>query len=122
MEKTLNEVVKDLTDKIHLAEISIKRLEEQGERRIEARMREQELQARILEAQTKWRPKDWFILTSIVGGVVTFICTLISGLILAFSYIPPTTSDVYAGGVAHIVETNANNGADNNANADLIIK
>lgn len=119
MEKALNEVVKDLTDKIHLAEISIKRLEEQGERRIEARMREQELQARILEAQTKWRPKDWFILSGIIGAVVVALAGLAVTVVLAFSYVPRTNN---LSDVTHEVKTIATDNATNNPNADFVVK
>lgn len=84
-------VLSQFEQRLKAAEGVVQKLDEQMEKRAEARLRERELEARILEAHLKWRPKDWFILSSICGGIVAFLATLIIGLILAFSYVPPTT-------------------------------
>lgn len=97
----------------------VARLDEQAEKRIEVRIRERELEARILEAKNKWRPKDWFILSGIIGAVVVALAGLAVTVVLAFSYVPRTNN---LSDVTHEVNTIATDNATNNTNADFVVK
>ena len=97
----------------------VTRLDEQAEKRIEARIRERELEARILEAKNKWRSKDWFILSGIIGAVVVALAGLAVTVVLAFSYVPRTNN---LSDVTHEVKTIATDNATNNTNADFVVK
>lgn len=99
--------------------VVVTRLDEQAEKRIEARIRERELEARILEAKNKWRPKDWFILSGIIGAVVVALAGLAVTVVLAFSYVPRTNN---LSDVTHEVNTIATDNATNNTNADFVVK
>nr|DAO51430.1 MAG TPA: hemolysin [Caudoviricetes sp.] len=112
-------VLSQFEQRLKAAEGVVQKLDEQMEKRAEARLRERELEARILEAHLKWRPKDWFILSSICGGIVAFLATLIIGLILAFSYVPPTTVTKTVIEPAQNVNTNAGDLATNNVDTDF---
>lgn len=125
MERTVEEILKDFQNKLHLTEQAIKQLEEQAEKRVDARIREAEIEARILEAKTKWRPKDWFILTGIIGAVIVFLATLVVGMVLAFSYVPKTTTKTTTTNVedvVHKVDTAATDMAENKTEANFNIQ
>lgn len=123
MEKTFEALLKELEQKLEVAESAIKALQEQADKRVDARIREAEVQARILEAQTKWRPKDWFILSGIVGAIIGFIATLLFFLVLAFSYVPRTTTTTTSlEGVSHKVDTVATDNASNTTEANFTIE
>lgn len=92
MEKKIEQVLEEFESRLKAAETMIERFDEQAERRMEARAREKELEARILEAKLKWRPKDWFILSGIFSALVGFLAVLALVLILAFSYVPFNTT------------------------------
>lgn len=99
--------------------VVVTRLDEQAEKRIEARIRERELEARILEAKNKWRPKDWFILSGIVGAVLCVFAGLAVTVVLAFSYVPKTNN---LNDIKHEVQTIATDSATNNTNADFVVR
>ena len=99
--------------------VVVTRLDEQVEKRIEARIRERELEARILEAKNKWRPKDWFILSGIVGAVLCVFAGLAVTVVLAFSYVPKTNN---LNDIKHEVQTIATDSATNNTNADFVVR
>ena len=118
MESKIKEVEKQMEQfKTRLEQLRsiVTRLDEQAEKRIEARIRERELEARILEAKNKWRPKDWFILSSIIGAVVVALVGLAVTVVLAFSYVPRTNN---LSDVTHEVKTIATDNATNNTNAN----
>lgn len=104
--------------------VVVTRLDEQAEKRIEARIRERELEARILEAKNKWRPKDWFILSGIVGAVLCVFAGLAVTVVLAFSYVPKTTTTTTKTIAApvHEVTSVADNNSTNNVNADFVVR
>lgn len=102
--------------------VVVTRLDEQAEKRIEARIRERELEARILEAKNKWRPKDWFILSGIVGAVLCVFAGLAVTVVLAFSYVPKTSTTTTVTAPAHEVNSIADNNSTNNISADFVVK
>lgn len=104
--------------------VVVTHLDEQAEKRIEARIRERELEARILEAKNKWRPKDWFILSGIVGAVLCVFAGLAVTVILAFSYVPKTvtTTTTTVEDVIHDVDTSATNHATNTTTANFTVE
>ena len=123
MERTIDVLLKELEQKLEVAQTAIKELQEQADKRVDARIREAEIQAQILEAQTKWRPKDWFILSGIIGAVISFLAVLLFGLILAFSYVPrTTTTKTTVEGVTHTVDTIATDAAANTTEANFSIQ
>lgn len=126
MEKNFEALLKEFEQKLEVAESAIKALQEQADKRVDARIREAEVQARILEAQTNWRPKDWFILSGIVGAIIGFIATLLFFLVLAFSYVPRTTTTTTTTtsleGVSHKVDTVATDNASNTTEANFTIE
>lgn len=99
MEKNIEQVLTEFEDRLKTAEEMIKKFDEQAEKRLDARMREKELEARILEAKLAWRPKDWFILSGILSALAGFLAVLAVVLVLAFSYVPSTTTTME--GVLH---------------------
>ena len=123
MERTIETLLKELEQKLEVAESAIKELQEQADKRVDARIREAEIQAQILEAQTKWRPKDWFILSGIVGAVIGFLAVLMVVTVLAFSYVPrTTTTKTTVEGVTHTVDTVATDTAANTPEANFTIE
>lgn len=123
MERTIETLLKELEQKLEVAESAIKELQEQADKRVDARIREAEIQAQILEAQTKWRPKDWFILSGIVGAVIGFLAVLMVVTVLAFSYVPrTTTTKTTVEGVTHTVDTVATDTATNTTEANFTIE
>ena len=125
MERIAEDILKDVQNKLHQTQQAVKQIEEQADKRVDARIREAEVQARILEAQTKWRPKDWFILCGIVGAVIGFIATLLFFLVLAFSYVPRTTTTkttTTVEDVVHKVDTAATDTAVNKTEANFNIQ
>lgn len=104
--------------------VVVTHLDEQAEKRIEARIRERELEARILEAKNKWRPKDWFILSGIVGAVLCVFAGLAVTVVLAFSYVPKvttTTTTTTAEDIVHDVDTSATDSATNTTTANSTV-
>lgn len=125
MEKTIDAILKDFENKIHLTQVAIKELQEQADKRVDARIREAEIEARILEARTKWRPKDWFILTGMIGSVIAFLALLVVGLVLAFSYVPRTTTTTTTTAVedvVHKIDTAATDMAENKTEANFNVQ
>lgn len=124
MERTIETLLKELEQKLEVAESAIKELQEQADKRVDARIRESEIQAQILEAQTKWRPKDWFILSGIIGAVIGFLAVLMVVTVLAFSYVPrtTTTTTTTVEDVLHKVDTSATDTASNKTEANFTIE
>lgn len=125
MERTIEDILKDFENKLHLTQQAIKQLQEQADKRVDARIREAEIQARILEAETRWRPKDWFILSGIVGAVISVLAMLVVGVVLAFSYVPRTTTTnttTTVEDVVHKVDTAATDTAVNKTEANFNIQ
>lgn len=120
MEKKIEQVLEEFESRLKAAETMIERFDEQAERRMEARAREKELEARILEAKLKWRPKDWFILSGIFSALVGFLAVLALVLILAFSYVPSTTNTEVKD-INHITETSSADYSTNNTDANFTI-
>ena len=120
MEKNVNKILEDMEARLKAAEQVLIKFEEQAEKRLEARNREKELEARILEAKLKWRPKDWFILSGIIAALISFLGIFVVILILAFSYVPPTTTTI--SDVQHNSTITADNGASNDNVANFIVK
>ena len=121
MERDVNEILVEIEQRLKAAEQMISKFDEQAEKRIEARTREKELEARILEAKLKWRPKDWFILSGIIATLCGFLAILAVVLILAFSYVPPTTTTSVSD-VNHRTHTVSSDYSTNNTNASFSIK
>ena len=90
----VEKVLVDMEARLKAAEQVLIKFEEQAEKRLEARNREKELEARILESKLKWRPKDWFILSGIIAALIAFLGILVLILVLAFSYVPPTSTTI----------------------------
>lgn len=116
----IEKVLVDMEARLKAAEQVLIKFEEQAEKRIEARTREKELEARILESKLKWRPKDWFILSGIIATLIAFLGILVLILILAFSYVPPTTTTL--SDIQHNSSITADNDASNNNVANFIVK
>lgn len=127
MERKIKEVEEQMEQfKAGLEQLQgvVARLDEQAEKRIEARIRERELEARILEAKNKWRPKDWFILSGIIGAVVVALAGLAVTVVLAFSYVPrttTTTTTTTVEDVMHSVDTSATDYATNTTTANFTV-
>ena len=119
MEKNISEILQSLEDRLKAAEQVIIKFDEQAERRLEAREREKELEARILEAKLQWRPKDWFILSGIISALIGFLAVLALIVVLAFSYTP---SNKVVKDVSNITTTNSNDSSSNSTEADFIIE
>ncbi len=119
MEQNVEKILNEFEVRLKAAEQIIVHMDEQAEKRLEARLREKELEARILESKLKWRPKDWFILSGIFAGLLGFIAVLITGLILAFSYVPSNTT---VEDVSHITTTTSSDSSANNTSADFIVE
>lgn len=121
MEKKIEEQLTEFKKELDQLKEVVSTLDRQAEKRLEARIRERELEARILEAKNKWRPKDWFILSGIVGAVLCVFAGLAVTVVLAFSYVPKTTTKTIVEPV-HNVESIADNNSTNNISADFNIK
>ena len=123
MEKKIEEQLAEFKKELDQLKEVVSTLDRQAEKRLEARLRERELEARILEAKNKWRPKDWFILSGIIGAVIVALAGLVVTVVLAFSYVPKTTTVTKTVvEPLHTVESVADNNSTNNINADFVVK
>ena len=111
MEKKIEEQLAEFKKELDQLKEVVSTLDKQAEKRIEARSRERELEARILEAKTKWTPKDWFILTGIISALIALLAGLVVAVVLAFSYVPPTTTTIVE--PTHTVSTFVDNNSIN---------
>lgn len=120
MEKKIEEQLAEFKKELDQLKEVVSTLDKQAEKRIEARSRERELEARILEAKTKWTPKDWFILTGIISALIALLAGLVVAVVLAFSYVPPTTTTIVE--PTHTVSSFVDNNSTNDVNADFNVK
>lgn len=120
MEKKIEEQLTQFKNELDQLKEVVSALDKQAEKRLESRLRERELEARILEAKTKWTPKDWFILTGIVSALVAILAGLVVAVVLAFSYVPPTTTTIVE--PTHTVSSFADNNSTNAVNADFNVE
>lgn len=120
MEKKIEEQLAEFKKELDQLKEVVSTLDRQAEKRLEARLRERELEARILEAKTKWTPKDWFILAGIVSTLIAVLAGLVVAVVLAFSYVLPTTTTVVE--PTHTVSSFADNNSINDVNADFNVE
>lgn len=125
MEKKIEEQLTQFKNELDQLKEVVSTLDKQAEKRLESRLRERELEARILEAKTKWTPKDWFILTGIVSALIAILAGLVVAVVLAFSYVPPvttTTTTTTVQDIVHDTDTTATHSATNTTNANFSVE